>query len=163
MKNNFSFNSPEKRIRNNALISDDKFITLINNLSELIKEYYYSSKSNLDEINNIILNSQENNNNNNIISKINYNIGKQQKKLIKFIEKAKDIFKKMKIQKSERKNEINMSLNSNIKNLNLNSVNKKNRLNNTNNKNIIELKITSKYKTEDNNNKIINNTYNAFK
>ena len=45
LQNNFSFNSPEKKSTNNTtLISDDKFISLINNLSDLIRDYYYSQK-----------------------------------------------------------------------------------------------------------------------
>lgn len=53
LTNNYSFNSPTKLNQNNndmTIATDDKFINLINNLSELIKKYYYSSKNNNDEL-----------------------------------------------------------------------------------------------------------------
>ena len=163
MQNNFSFNSPEKVTTNNTtLISDDKFISLINNLSELIKDYYYTSKNNINEIFDIIKEKEENN-----IKKLFTQIDKQKKNLNIFVEKAKDIFKKMRIHKNSKSSGLTNSINSNIKNMNnLNNVIKiyddYNSVNKKKNKNIIELKITSKFRTEDDSNKIINNTYNAF-
>ena len=170
---NYSFNSPDKnKNSNNALIKDDKFISLINNLSEIIKEYYNISKANFEEINNLFSENIDINNNNNIIPQLYYNIENQKNNLNYFIEKAKDLFKKMKIYKNNKKLGTTTSTNKDKTNSNNlsnvikindnNSLNKKNKIN-TNNKNIIELKITSKFRTEDdNNNKIINNTYNAY-
>ena len=50
LTNNFAFNSPGKINQNETIMNDDKFINLINNLSELIKTYYYSCKNNNDDI-----------------------------------------------------------------------------------------------------------------
>ena len=169
-QNDFAFNSPEKMIINKtALISDDKFINLINNLSELIKEYYFTNKNDTNELFNLIIENEEK-----TIKEIMPNlidtIENQKNNLNNFIERAKDIFKKMRIYKNNRfslSNNINMSTKNNnninkvIRIYDYNSVNKKIK-SNTNNKNVIELKITSKFKTEDDNNKIINNTYNAY-
>ena len=162
LKNNFSFNSPEKTsTKNTTLISDEKFISLINNLSDLIKEFYYISKNNLDEIF-----KEFRENNKKIIPQFYQNIQKQQKNLNYFIEQAKEIFKKMSSYKSTRRSFIKSNTNSNFKNLSnsnkiaykendYNSINRKNQLN-TNYKKI------SKYGTEDDDNIFINNTYNTF-
>ena len=165
LQNNFSFNSPEKKSTiNTTLISDDKFVSLINNLSDIIKDYYYSTKNNIDDIFSIFIEYEENNVK--IIPKFFKKIEKQQKNLNYFIEQAKQIFKKMAIYKNSKKSALKSSTNSNFKNFtnvnnNYNIINKNNKID-TNNKNIIEFKITSKFSTEDDNNKIINNTYNAF-
>ena len=163
LKNNFSFNSPEKvSTKNTTLISDEKFISLINSLSDLIKEYYYISKNNLDEIFKEIRE-----NNLKIMPPFYQSIQKQQKNLNYFIEQAKEIFKKMSTYKSAKKSFIKNNTSSNFKNMNNsnknvfkendnNSINRKNKMNITNKK-------ISKYGTEDDNsNYIINNTYNAF-
>ena len=50
LTNNFSFNSPGKINQNETIMNDGKFINLINNLSELIKKYYYSCINNNDDI-----------------------------------------------------------------------------------------------------------------
>ena len=152
LQNNFSFNSPEKKSTiNTTLISDDKFVSLINNLSDIIKDYYYSNKNNIDEIFNIFIEYEENNVK--IIPKFFKKIEKQKKNLNYFIEQAKQIFKKMSIYKNSQKNALKSNTSSNFKNLtniksnNYNFNNKSNKIN-TNNKNIIEFKITSKFSTE---------------
>ena len=62
LQNNFPFNSPEKITTNKtALISDDKFINLINNLSDLIKDYYFTNKTNINSLYNIITENSEKN------------------------------------------------------------------------------------------------------
>ena len=166
LQNNFSFNSTEKKSTNNTtLISDDKFISLINNLSDIIRDYYYATKNNIDDIFNILLEYEENNTK--AFPKFFKKIEKQQQNLNYFIEQAKQIFKKMSIYKNAQKNAFKSNTSSNFKNLtniksnNYNVINKSNKIN-TNNKNVIEFKITSKFSTEDDKNKIINNTYNAY-
>ena len=171
LQNNFTFNSPEKITTNKtALISDDKFINLINNLSDLIKDYYFTNKTNINSLYNIITENSEKNIQE-IIPNLFSAIETQKDYLNNFIEKAKNIFRKMRIYKNNKNSAINNSTSTNQKNTSnlnniikiydYNSVNKKLK-SNTNNKNVIELKITSKFKTEDDNNKIINNTYNAY-
>jgi hypothetical protein len=171
LQNNFPFNSPEKITTNKtALISDDKFINLINNLSDLIKDYYFTNKTNINSLYNIITENSEKNIQE-IIPNLFSAIETQKDYLNNFIEKAKNIFRKMRIYKNNKNSVIKNSTSTNQKNTSnlnniikiydYNSVNKKLK-SNTNNKNVIELKITSKFKTEDDNNKIINNTYNAY-
>ena len=75
-QNNFSFNSPEKT-NNTSLISDDRFITLINNLSDLVKEYYSISKNTIDEAFNIFIEYEEDDLN--IIPQLYSNIEEQKK------------------------------------------------------------------------------------
>ena len=133
LQNNFSFNSPEKKSTNNTtLISDDKFISLINNLSDIIRDYYYATKNNIDDIFNILLEYEENNTK--AFPKFFKKIEKQQKNLNYFIEQAKQIFKKMSIYKNAQKNAFKSNTSSNFKNLtniksnNYNVINKSNKI-----------------------------------
>ena len=116
LQNNFSFNSPEKMIINkNALISDDKFVNLINNLSELIKEYYFANKNNINELFNLFSENEEKKIKD-LMSHLVKRIEKQKNNLNNFIERAKDIFKKMKIYKNNKNSLIN-NISANSKNI----------------------------------------------
>ena len=122
--NNFSFNSPGKINQNDTIINDSKFINLINNLSELIKTYYYNCKTNNEDliqllkiyetkhsflislINELFNNSDSinelekflefKNNLEKIMSKLAVILENNKENLKSFIEKAKEIFKEMK-------------------------------------------------------------------
>ena len=126
LNNNYSFNSPGKKNPLNnlqeSILTDDKFIGLINNLSELIKKYYYLFKNNNEEIfqsfnlyesnYNFLISLIKNllhspndgfeefleieENSKNITTHFYSNLEKKKKNLKLFIEEAKGIFKKMK-------------------------------------------------------------------
>ena len=125
LQNNFPFNSPEKITTNKtALISDDKFINLINNLSDLIKDYYFTNKTNINSLYNIITENSEKNIQE-IIPNLFSAIETQKDYLNNFIEKAKNIFRKMRIYKNNKNSAINNSTSTNQKNTsNLNNIKK---------------------------------------
>ena len=137
LTNNYSFNSPGKQQQNDTLETDDKFITLINNLSNLIKTYYYLCKDNNEEIFHflssyesnitlllsIIKDFLQNNASNKLIERIleieiniklinspfHSNLEKNQENLKMFIEEAKEIFKQMKYLRHEKLNNNNIN------------------------------------------------------
>ena len=137
--NNFSFNSPGKINQNDTIINDSKFINLINNLSELIKTYYYNCKTNNEDliqllkiyetkhsflislINELFNNSDSinelekflefKNNLEKIMSKLAVILENNKENLKSFIEKAKEIFKEMKYRRYEKINFSNINKN----------------------------------------------------
>ena len=191
LANNYSFNSPGKNNQNNnTIFTDDKFINLINKLSELIKAYYYIWKNNNDQIlqsfslyesnynylisiiKELLLNGppragyeeflEVENQIKSISPQFYANLEQNKETLKKFIEEAKEIFKQMKYRRYEK-----------INNNNLNKI--KNQLlikkqydysSNAKNKNMEsyrmnDIRTNSKYKIKDENNIINNNTFNT--
>ena len=130
LTNNYSFNSPEKINQNDTIINDDGFITLINNLSQLIKTYYYLCKNNNDEmfqllslyesnykvlitiISNLLQAAPPDSGNKEFLDvenhiktispKFHLNLEKNKENLNLFIEKAKELFKQMKNRRNEK-------------------------------------------------------------
>ena len=191
LANNYSFNSPGKNNQNDITIfNDDKFINLINNLSELIKTYYYIWKNNNDEIlqsfslyesnykflisiiKELLLTGPprsgieeflEVENHLKAISPQFYsNLEKNRESLKKFIEEAKEIFKQMKYRRYEK---ININNLTKIKN----QLNKKKYDYSTNAKHknnmetyrINDIRNNAKYRIKDDINIINNNTFNT--
>ena len=145
--NNYSFNSPGKKIHNEneTIVNDEKFITLINNLSGQIKSYYNSCKSNNNEIFQSFLLYEKNSNylislikdtfattppssglgeflkiENNIkaiTTKFHENFDKNKEILKFFIEEAKEIFKQMKYLRYEKINNYVSKISNNSNNL----------------------------------------------
>ena len=56
LTNNYSFNSPGKQIQRETIVNDEKFINLINNLSELIKAKNFKILKKIILINMILMN-----------------------------------------------------------------------------------------------------------
>ena len=189
LTNNYSFNSPGKQIQRETIVNDEKFINLINNLSELIKNYYYTCKSTNDEI--IQSFTQYKKNTNYLLSiikdifgatppsgpgdffKVESNIKtiepefqenfqKNREGLKFFIEEAKEIFKQMKYRRYEKINYNNMNKDSNklIKKKYDYSTNVKHK-NSMETFRINDIRTSSKLRLKEDNNILNNNTFNS--
>ena len=189
LTNNYSFNSPGKQIQRETIVNDEKFINLINNLSELIKNYYYTCKSTNDEI--IQSFTQYKKNTNYLLSiikdifgatppsgpgdffKVESNIKaiepefqenfqKNKEGLKFFIEEAKEIFKQMKYRRYEKINYNNMNKDSNklIKKKYDYSTNVKHK-NSMETFRINDIRTSSKLRLKEDNNILNNNTFNS--
>lgn len=191
LTNNYSFNSPTKLNQNNndmTIATDDKFINLINNLSELIKKYYYSSKNNNDELIQTFSNYELNYNllmtiikdiissnstekeikefleieeHLNVISPLfQSNLEKNKQNLKLFIEEAKEIFKNMKYRRYEKIYNMANNKAQLIKKKYDYSTKSKNR-NNMETYRINDIRTSSKLRNKDDSYKLNNNTFNT--
>ena len=184
LTNNYSFNSPTKVNQNNndmTITTDDKFINLINSLSELIKKYYYSCKNNNEELLQTFSNYELNynflmtiikeiisanstekeikefleieNNLNEISPQFQSNLEKNKENLKLFIEEAKEIFKNMKYRRYEKIYNMANNKGQLIKKKYDYSTKSKNRIN--------DIRTSSKLRIKDDSYKLNNNTFNT--